>query len=83
MMSAPDFNNRSGDIVSVTGQSQKSEPVEHYPKEQVLNFAKNINMNDDHLYAGDKKQLKKFKVKIKAFKKALPDSSETKAIIKN
>ena len=48
-----------------------------------MNFAKDINVNDDHLYAGDKKQLKKFKIKLKDFKKALPDSSETKAIIKN
>ena len=39
MMSAPDFNNRSGDIVSQSGQSLKSEPAVHYPKEQVLKFA--------------------------------------------
>jgi len=39
MMSAPDFNNRSGDIVSHTNQSLKSEPAVHYPKEQVLKFA--------------------------------------------
>ena len=45
-------------------------------------MANKIDPNDDHLYAGDKKQLKKFKVKLKDFKKALPDSGDTKLIIK-
>lgn len=84
MLSAPDFNERSGDIaadISVDAQSQKTEKAKHYPKEQII-LANKINVNEDHLYAGDKKQLKKFKVKLKDFKKSLPDSSDTKLIIK-
>lgn len=79
-MSAPDFNERSKDIIK-SGESLHSEPV-HYQKEQILNFANTINENDDYLYGQDKKELKKFKVKLKDFKKTLPDNSKTKLIIR-
>ena len=52
---SPALNEDSRDNISVTGQSQKSEQVKHYPKSQVLNFANSGIDNDDNLYAGDKK----------------------------